>query len=175
MDLKLVNYIQIDENGDRSSDAVITPDNMFYLMGSTWDFVEDDVRAAGYAPVAESIRVFTNGEGHIEIFIGEITKGEDGSFTQQWIVSEIQDHEKQSRFLDRTRLNLLSQSDWTQLPDSPLSEEAKAAWAEYRQALRDMPKGIDWSTISHQDQIVYPLTPGTPDSTPEPDPTPEPA
>jgi hypothetical protein len=30
----------------------------------------------------------------------------------------------------------LAQSDWTQLPDSPVD---KAAWATYRQALRDLP------------------------------------
>jgi hypothetical protein len=30
----------------------------------------------------------------------------------------------------------LSQSDWTQLPDAPVD---KAAWATYRQALRDLP------------------------------------
>jgi hypothetical protein len=30
----------------------------------------------------------------------------------------------------------LAQSDWTQLPDSPAD---KAAWATYRQALRDLP------------------------------------
>ena len=30
----------------------------------------------------------------------------------------------------------LAQSDWTQLPDAPVD---KAAWASYRQALRDLP------------------------------------
>ena len=30
----------------------------------------------------------------------------------------------------------LAQSDWTQLPDAPVD---KAAWATYRQALRDLP------------------------------------
>lgn len=30
----------------------------------------------------------------------------------------------------------LAQSDWTQLPDAPVD---KLAWAEYRQALRDLP------------------------------------
>jgi len=29
--------------------------------------------------------------------------------------------------------------DWTQLPDAPLDEQARAAWVEYRQALRDLP------------------------------------
>jgi hypothetical protein len=30
----------------------------------------------------------------------------------------------------------LANSDWTQLPDSPVD---KVAWAEYREALRDLP------------------------------------
>ena len=30
----------------------------------------------------------------------------------------------------------LNKSDWTQLPDAPTDKEA---WAEYRQALRDLP------------------------------------
>lgn len=38
------------------------------------------------------------------------------------------------------RDSLLEESDWTQMPDSPLSEERKGAWAEYRQELRDITK-----------------------------------
>ena len=34
---------------------------------------------------------------------------------------------------------LLKESDWTQLPDA-LSDEKRAEWATYRQALRDVPK-----------------------------------
>ena len=37
---------------------------------------------------------------------------------------------------------LLTQSDWTQMPDSPLSDSKKQEWATYRQALRDFPS--DW-------------------------------
>lgn len=33
----------------------------------------------------------------------------------------------------------LIDSDWTQLPDSPLTAEKKTEWATYRQALRDLP------------------------------------
>ena len=40
----------------------------------------------------------------------------------------------------RTERNArLAASDWTQLQDSHLSAEKKAAWADYRQALRDLP------------------------------------
>jgi len=44
----------------------------------------------------------------------------------------------------------ISASDWTQLPDAPLSIAEKTAWGVYRQALRDVPEqagfpeSIDW-------------------------------
>jgi len=40
----------------------------------------------------------------------------------------------------RTHRNqLLRDSDFTQMPDSPMSQEKKDAWASYRQELRDLP------------------------------------
>ena len=40
----------------------------------------------------------------------------------------------------RERRNaLLSQSDWTQMSDSPLSAEDRAIWVAYRKSLRDLP------------------------------------
>lgn len=38
----------------------------------------------------------------------------------------------------RRRDQLLAASDWTQLPDSPLSSSDRTAWGEYRQQLRDL-------------------------------------
>ena len=38
------------------------------------------------------------------------------------------------------RNNKLIASDWTQMPDSPLSDSKKAEWATYRQQLRDLPQ-----------------------------------
>lgn len=41
----------------------------------------------------------------------------------------------------RARRNaILSETDWTQMPDAPVDT---AAWANYRQALRDMTDGLD--------------------------------
>ena len=37
------------------------------------------------------------------------------------------------------RDSLLALSDWTQMPDSPLSDSDRQAWATYRQQLRDFP------------------------------------
>ena len=49
------------------------------------------------------------------------------------------------------RNRLLASSDWTLMPDSPLSPEKKAEWATYRQALRD---------ITTQPDIIWPTQPG---------------
>ena len=40
------------------------------------------------------------------------------------------------------RNNKLFASDWTQMPDSPLTAEKKTEWATYRQALRDVPNNL---------------------------------
>ena len=37
----------------------------------------------------------------------------------------------------------LMRTDWTQLPDSPLSPEMKEAWSTYRQSLRDVTENLD--------------------------------
>ena len=47
------------------------------------------------------------------------------------------------------RTNLLMSSDWTQSPDSALSDSKKAEWAAYRTLLRDLPASypdITWPT-----------------------------
>ncbi|MDB5361138.1 MAG: hypothetical protein JWO51_2435 [Rhodospirillales bacterium] len=43
------------------------------------------------------------------------------------------------RSLRLQRDHRLAASDWTQLADAPLSVADRAAWASYRQALRDLP------------------------------------
>lgn len=42
------------------------------------------------------------------------------------------------------RDQMLSASDWTQFPDAPLTDEQRAAWGDYRQALRDLPETGVW-------------------------------
>lgn len=47
--------------------------------------------------------------------------------------------------LRNERDSRLAGCDWTQMPDSPLGADAKAAWAAYRQQLRNLPDqaGLD--------------------------------
>ena len=55
------------------------------------------------------------------------------------------------------RVNRLYECDWTQLPDSALSDSKKAEWAEYRSALRGVPQNNSGAT--KLDEIVWPDKP----------------
>ena len=58
--------------------------------------------------------------------------------------------------LKMMRKFLLMDCDWTQAPDSPLSDEVKSQWVTYRQKLRDIPsdqKGVPAV------EVAFPITP----------------
>ena len=55
------------------------------------------------------------------------------------------------------RDNLLSESDWTQLSDSPLTDSKKTEWATYRQTLRDIPSSQ--SSVTDKSNITWPTEP----------------
>ena len=56
----------------------------------------------------------------------------------------------------RARRNaLLSASDWTVLPDSPVQD--KLIWQSYRQSLRDLTEGL--STVEQVNSVVFPTKP----------------
>ena len=69
-----------------------------------------------------------------------------GKWTQSWIVADATAEEIAIRIEEmaqsiRTQRNqMLSDSDWTQVDDTPLTNTAKQEWAIYRQALRDITK-----------------------------------
>lgn len=103
--------------------------------------------------------------------VNEVSKGDDytknyeegipelinGSYYQNWIITNATEEEVSQRINNkwsevRSVRNLsLSDCDWTQLPDSPLSEIKKTEWTVYRQSLRDItnqqdPFNIIWPT-----------------------------
>ncbi|MGI2068098.1 tail fiber assembly protein [Shewanella sp. MF08487] len=62
--------------------------------------------------------------------------------------------ESKWREVRRQRDILISQTDHTQMLDSPLSDRKKAEFTAYRQALRDLPASTD-----NPDEIVWPVKP----------------
>ena len=60
----------------------------------------------------------------------------------------------QMQRLRQQRNQMLAASDWTQMPDTPLDAESKQAWADYRQALRDIT-----DSMSDTDGVTWPAVP----------------
>nr|WP_199003411.1 tail fiber assembly protein [Flavobacterium sp. ASV13] len=65
----------------------------------------------------------------------------------------IQNQEELLENIRKTRNALLSDSDWTQVEDSPLPQEKKAAWKNYRQELRDL------TDLDNLTTIIWPAQP----------------
>lgn len=65
----------------------------------------------------------------------------------------VQTTEYKKLVIRHERNRKLIASDWTQMPDVPLSVEKKTEWAVYRQALRDFPETCD------PDNPVWPIPP----------------
>lgn len=58
---------------------------------------------------------------------------------------------------NRTKRNtLLADTDWTQMNDSPLTNEVKTAWATYRQELRGITDLDAWPNLADDDWPVQP-------------------
>lgn len=81
---------------------------------------------------------------------GNILNNRDGVWYAGWNVEPIPDDIGAARVREQ-RNKLLAECDWTQLADSPVD---KAAWATYRQALRDVPAqaGFPW-------EVTWPTKP----------------
>ena len=78
----------------------------------------------------------------------------DGSaFTRKPVVDNRTDEEKAEEIRSQ-RKSLIKATDWTQMPDSPLSDADKAVWQTYRQALRDVP-----SQATFPNSVVWPTKP----------------
>ncbi len=69
------------------------------------------------------------------VVLGSYQISEDDSLAPPPII----DDSEQRTQIRKERNQKLTECDWTQLDDTPLDNVAKAEWAAYRQALRDVP------------------------------------
>lgn len=84
-------------------------------------------------------------EGHIWKNSSWVFRGHRPSIYYEWDVGTEAWKLNSSAIETKVRLERdirLGGSDWTQLPDSPLTEEAKQQWRDYRQQLREVPSNI---------------------------------
>lgn len=115
-----------------------------------WDWPGGAVEGVEYARVLPvDVPQTDHTQNHIEGTPALI----DGVWTQTWIVTDATREQIAERTAEKAsmvradRNQRLSACDWTQLADAPLTNTSTAAWAAYRQALRDLSTqaGFPWS------------------------------
>ena len=128
--------------------------------GPSWDRTTDDVlEALGADVVFEGPQVTPqnhyqfsmrqgveqlDGKWYTKYVLGPIfTDNEDATAAEQEAAYNAQKDAAQAESVRNKRTQLLKDSDWTQVADAPVDQ---AAWATYRQALRDVPTqaGFPW-------------------------------
>lgn len=126
----------------------------FFYSAATGGFYHDAIHDEAARP-ADAVPV-SDGE-HAELFEAQATglriaPGPDGRpiATEQPPLTP----EAAMAALRRRRDALLRESDHTQVPDFPISDEERAAWATYRQQLRDLPE-----TTTDPATVVWPTPP----------------
>lgn len=98
------------------------------------------VEELGLDPVFESPTPTTT--RYQVAFKDGVEQDAQGRWLWKWSISEMDDEAKaakdaeQAKNIRSDRDKRLSDTDWTQVADAPVD---KAAWATYRQALRDVP------------------------------------
>lgn len=90
------------------------------------------------------------------------TINSDGNWVQVWNIleksaeeiAEINSFEESK--ISNSRIKRLMESDWTQLPDAPLTDAQKSDYATYRQELRDLTTHANWPNLEEADWPVDP-------------------
>lgn len=110
-----MNYIKFDENGIQEQ-MMLAEEN----PGEGWYAVSDDIDGKIFKLVSGAPIAMTQEEKDSYYFLLKT------NYSYAALRSD--------------RNEMLMRSDWTQLPNSGLSEAKVAEWETYRQALRDLPE-----------------------------------
>ena len=122
-----------------------TTDEVLEALGA--DVVFEGPQATGGTVYQFSMRQGVEqigGKWHTKYVLGPIfTDNEDATAAEQEAAYKAQKDAEQAKSVRDDRNKRLTETDWTQVADAPVD---KAAWATYRQALRDVPSqgGFPW-------------------------------
>ena len=130
----------------------VTTEGVPDYSGEDYEVVETEVDVQGF-----------NQSGHITSAIGEGI-----SYHLKWDASKkevVTDDDAKTAWelaqewkrIRAERNRLLSESDWTQGGDSPLTTQKKSDWAKYRTSLRTLPE--DQSSKTKYSDITWPTKP----------------
>jgi hypothetical protein len=115
---------------------------MYYVKFNNEGFQEQTVFSLTGAPEGFMAcpSEFEVGNDFCKLVNGQIVLIETAADKQQYMIDMTWSTRMDN--LRNLRNRLLSNCDWTQSADSPLNASQKAAWATYRQQLRDLTDSI---------------------------------
>ena len=122
-----------------------TTDEVLEALGA--DVVFEGPQATGGTVYQFSMRQGVEqigGKWHTKYVLGPIfIDNEDATAAEQEAAYKARKDADQAKLVRDDRNKRLTETDWTQVADAPVD---KAAWATYRQALRDVPSqaGFPW-------------------------------
>lgn len=110
----------------RISRSIDTDSDISIQLGPNEDYVDGNYSGnSNYIDSNKQVIAIPESPGEFYLFDFD---------TKQWIPNE----PKAVSSVQMKRQKLLINSDWTQIPNGPLTAAQQAAWANYRQRLRDV-------------------------------------
>ena len=155
-------YIKVDENGNSVGHPVALS-NLQMILGV--GFSDEKLAEESYIIIDNDVPEVEPGQDVHRT--GSIAAKEGGGW--QWVY-EIITHDQDfliNRLIRHQRLFLLRDTDWAVLPDSPLSDDDKAEYTTYRQALRDMTS--NQPDVKSAEDVTWPTPPWAVEEAPIPD------
>lgn len=144
-------YIHIDNAGKAISNPVLESNLAFLIDG---EVTPEKAAVFNYVPILDNKpELAANQRAE---YIGYSRK-ETGEYSMDWEVVTLDQNELLNELIRRRRDFELAASDWTQVADVPLTAEQKAAWASYRQALRNLTTTYSDATVA--EDIIWPTKP----------------
>jgi hypothetical protein len=152
-------YIRIDENNEVIGYPMPYSNVIFHCMahfpisyeGVTEEFILSHGFAIFEKPTLETGQYVVNeDDATFKLY-------PDGKVRPILEIKELTQEEKVEIWVRRARDRDLLMSDWTQLPDAPLTPEKKAEWAAYREQLRNLT--IVYANVKTPSEIIPPTKP----------------
>ena len=128
----------------------VTTEDVPDYSGEDYEIIETEVDVQGFSQSGH-ITFSMEGATTFHLTWDGTTVSADDTAKATWELAE------EWKRIRTQRTRLLSESDWTQGADSPLTTQQKSDWAVYRTSLRTLPE--DQSSVTSYSDINWPTKP----------------
>jgi hypothetical protein len=146
-------YLSVSGDGDVTSNP-IAHDNLVVAIG---DMTDEEFAAIGYQVIVNNPPTVEAGQ---RAELNGYAENDDGDWAWNYEVVTLDQDYLSNIHIRHQRDMLLRDTDWSVLPDCPLSDGDKAAYTAYRQALRDLP--ATYPEVKNPEDVTWPAVPNSP-------------